>query len=385
VKNVFEKGTARIPSLDGLRAISIAMVLLSHAAFTIPFLEKHPLLVYTIFNGNRGVSVFFVISGFLITSLLLKEDERTGRISLKNFYIRRIFRILPPFWVFLVAVVVLWKAGALETSWKHLGVAFAFLRDYIGGDWWTGHSWSLSVEEQFYLLWPAALVLLGRRKSLWTALAIIVATPAIRVLSHVMITGKLGSIENYMFHVRVDSLMFGCALAMVYKSPKFAAITQRTLKWQGMLVALGFFLFVSGYLNQRFQAYYMYTVGYTLESIAISYLLLYFVTKPETVGGKILNTRILVHIGVISYSLYLWQELFLTNLMRIPNHWSAMLLGKFPLNLAAAFLAAELSWQMVEKPALRLRRKFERANSSRQAPQQDTLTLVSADSTEIAS
>lgn len=385
MKNVSESGASRIPSLDGLRAFSIAMVLLSHAAFSTPFLEKHPLLVYTIFNGNRGVSVFFVISGFLITSLLLKEDERTGRISLKNFYIRRVFRILPPFWVFLGVVVLLWKAGALETSWKHLGVAFTFLRDYIGGDWWTGHSWSLSVEEQFYLLWPAAVVLLGRRKSLWTALAIIAAAPAIRVLSHVMITGKLGSIENCMFHMRVDSLMFGCALAMVYRSPRFARIAQRTLKWQGMLVALVFFLFVSGYLNQRFQAYYMYPFGYTLESIAISYLLLYFVTKPGTVVGKILNTRVLVHIGVISYSLYLWQELFLTNLMKIPNHWSATILGRFPFNMAAAFLAAELSWQLVEKPALRLRRKFESANKSRQAPDQDTLTVMPPDSAEIAS
>jgi peptidoglycan/LPS O-acetylase OafA/YrhL len=385
VKNFSENGTARIPSLDGLRAISIAMVLLSHAAFSTPFLEKHPLLVYTIFNGNRGVSVFFVISGFLITSLLLKEDERTGRISLKNFYIRRVFRILPPFWVFLVVVVVLWKAGALETSWKHLGVAFVFLRDYIGGDWWTGHSWSLSVEEQFYLLWPAALVLLGRRKSLWTALAIIVAAPAIRVLSHVMITGKLGSIENYMFHMRVDSLMFGCALAMVYKSPKFAGITQRTLKWQGMLVALGFFLFVSGYLNQRFQAYYMYTVGYTLESVSISYMLLYFVTKPESLGGRILNTKLLVHVGLISYSLYLWQELFLTNLVKTSNHWSTMLLGKFPFSLVAAFLAAELSWQLIEKPALKIRRRFERANASQQTLDPKKLTLMPAESAEIAS
>jgi peptidoglycan/LPS O-acetylase OafA/YrhL len=112
---------------------------------------------------------------------------------------------------------------------------------------------------------------------------------------------------------------------------------------------------------------------------------LYFVTKPETVGGRILNSRLLVHIGLISYSLYLWQELFFGPPIDAPNHWSATFLGKFPLNLAAAFLAAELSWQMVEKPALRLRRKFERANSSRQAPEQDTLTLLSADSTEIAS
>ena len=94
--------SSRIPSLDGLRAISIGMVLAGHAASGIPALRDHPLLAYTLFNGNRGVSVFFVISGFLITSLLLDEEQRAGSISLKNFYLRRIFRILPPLWALLV-------------------------------------------------------------------------------------------------------------------------------------------------------------------------------------------------------------------------------------------------------------------------------------------
>ena len=154
--------SSRIPSLDGLRAISIGMVLTAHLAASVTALEHRPLLLYTIGNGNRGVSVFFVISGFLITSLLLKERELTGKISLRDFYLRRAFRILPPFWVFLACIAVIWKLRIIETSWTNLGVALIFLRDYIPGDWWTGHSWSLSVEEQFYLLWPAILVFLER-------------------------------------------------------------------------------------------------------------------------------------------------------------------------------------------------------------------------------
>lgn len=180
----------RIPSLDGLRAISITMVLAGHAASGISVLRDHPLLSYTLFNGNRGVSVFFVISGFLITSLLLEEQGLTGRISLRNFYVRRAFRILPPFWVFLIGVVLFWKLGVFATQWHYLAVSFTFLRDYIAGDWWTGHSWSLSVEEQFYLLWPATLVLIGRRKSLWLASLLIFAAPVTRVLSHLFVTAK---------------------------------------------------------------------------------------------------------------------------------------------------------------------------------------------------
>jgi peptidoglycan/LPS O-acetylase OafA/YrhL len=372
--------TSRIPCLDGLRAVSISMVLASHASASIPALGKHPLLMYTIFNGNRGVSVFFVISGFLITSLLLKEEQAAGRISIRDFYIRRVFRILPPFWVFLAVVALLSKLGAIETKWSHLTVAFTFLRDYIGGDWWTGHSWSLSVEEQFYLLWPAALVLVGRRRSLWVATCLIVAAPAIRVLSHLLITGKLGAIENFMFHMRVDSLMFGCALAIVYKTPAFTKIAERILNWPFMLGALFFFFVVSGYLNQRFQGYYMLPFGYTLESIAISYLLFYFVTRPRSIGGRVLNGRPLVHIGLISYSLYLWQQLFLTTPLDAPSHWSSSLLGQFPFNLAAAFLAAELSWRLVEKPALNLRRRFESARPSTSTLDLDKSTVLPADS-----
>jgi peptidoglycan/LPS O-acetylase OafA/YrhL len=378
-------GTSRIPSLDGLRAISITMVLAAHSAASISALEKHPLVLYTVFNGNRGVSVFFVISGFLITSLLLKEHELTGKISLRDFYIRRVFRILPPFWVFLAVVALLWKLGTIETSWASLGIAFAFLRDFVRGDWWTGHSWSLSIEEQFYLLWPAALVLLGRRKSLWTALGLIVAAPAIRVLSHVLITGKSRSIEDFMFHMRVDSLMFGCALAMVYKTQWFARIAERILKWPAMLAALSFFLFVSGYLNYRLHGYYTLPFGYTLENIAISYLLLYFVTKPDSMGGRLLNAKPLVHIGLISYSLYLWQELFLAPPLEAPNRWSASILGTFPFNLLAAFLAAELSWQLVEKPTLKLRRRFEHVRTSNPESNPDELRVLPADSAEIAS
>lgn len=370
--------SSRIPSLDGLRAVSIAMVLAGHAASGIPALRDRPLLLYTVFNGSRGVNVFFVISGFLITSLLLREERLTGRISLKQFYIRRGFRILPPFWIFLGAVVLLWKIGAFETRWAHLAVAFTFLRDYIAGDWWTGHSWSLSVEEQFYLLWPAAVVLAGRRRSLWIASGLIVAAPAIRVLSHLFVTGRFGPIEFFMFHMRVDSLMFGCALALVQNSPRFDGLAKRVLNWPCMLLALCFFLFLSGYLNYRFQGYYLLPFGYTFEAIAISHLLLYFVRSPDSVGGRLLNSRFLVHVGVISYSLYLWQQLFLTDMLRSR-------LGNFPVNLIAAFLAAELSWRLVEQPAMRLRQRFSSWQSSTAESPAKAVAILPTDSAEIAS
>jgi peptidoglycan/LPS O-acetylase OafA/YrhL len=378
-------GESRIPSLDGLRAISITMVLASHGAASIPVLAKHPLLLYTAFNGNRGVSVFFVISGFLITSLLLKEERSTGTVSLKGFYIRRAFRILPPFWFYLATLVVLWKLGAIHTSWADLRNAVIFVRDYTIGDWWTGHSWSLSVEEQFYLLWPAALVLSGTRRAKWIALSLIAAAPAVRILSQLFLASKIGHDQTFMFHMRVDTLMFGCALAMLYKTPWFTRIASRVLTWPGVLIALFHFGFLSGYLMNRFQGYYLLTVGYTLDGVAISYLLLYFVTRPASLGGRILNSRMFVHVGLISYSLYLWQQLLLTPPQDALARSIAPVLGTFPFNLLLAVLAAELSWKLVEKPALNLRRQFEGARSSKQEVDVQAVTILPADPAELAS
>ncbi len=324
----------------------------------VPAINRHPFLWYTILSGDRGVSVFFVISGFLITSLLLQEERITGNISLRNFYIRRAFRILPPFWIFLASLVVLWQFGALQTSWASVAVAFAFLRDYISGDWWTGHIWSLSVEEQFYLFWPATLVFIGRRRSLFIALTLILFAPAIRVLSEIFMS-NLGYRQMWMFHVRVDGLMCGCVGAMIFRNPRFAKSLDRILKWPGMLSAVFFLFVLSGYLTQRYEGSYFFTFGFTLESIAILYLLLYFVSKPGSIGGRVLNAKALVHIGSISYSLYLWQQLWLSPAGIVPYRWSTSMLGKLPLNLIATFLAAECSWNLVERPLLKFRRRFE--------------------------
>jgi len=344
--------TSRVPSLDGLRAVSIGMVLIAHSAGSIPALESHPLILYTFGNGNRGVSVFFVISGFLITSLLLKEERRKGAISLRDFYIRRALRILPPFYVFLAFLILAWQLGQITTNWRSLGVSFVFLRDYFGGDWWTGHSWSLSVEEQFYLLWPMTLALLGRNWAKRISLFLIAGSPVMRTAFHILVGRQQGPIENFMLHMRVDGLMFGCALALYQEDPHVDRFLEKILRWPLLLAALGFLVFGSGILTQRFQGYYLLPFGYTLENLAITYVIVYFVRRPLSIGGRLLNCSPMVHIGLISYSLYLWQEAFLT-----PN-LNVSLSGRFPYNWICTFAAAELSWLIIEKPALKLRRQF---------------------------
>jgi peptidoglycan/LPS O-acetylase OafA/YrhL len=329
----------RIPSLDGLRAISIALVLIGHAyigrAIAGTWVWRF------IGRADLGVAIFFVISGFLITSLLLREEEKTGRTSLRDFYLRRLFRIVPPFYTYLLVVLMAWHLGWLTSNRGAWLASLFFVRDYahVSWDWSTGHSWSLSIEEQFYLLWPFALVVFGRNKGVKLAVAIVVATPLVRTICH-GIWGHNGPHEFFTFHFRADALMTGSLLALLQSRPLFQALWRKV---ESVGIALGcsvFLVLVSPALALRFLGWYYVPLGMSLDNFAIAYLMFYVIRNPEGLLGRVLNWRPIVHVGVLSYSLYLWQELFLS-----PTTQHILL------SLIAALVCAELSWYLVETPS----------------------------------
>src|SRR4029453_9090916 len=173
----------RIPSLDGLRAISIAFVFFGHLAGTRGF----PLSTQT---GNAtglaelGVHVFFVISGYLITRLLLEEIDRNGRIDLRRFYLRRTLRIFPPYYTLLALLFIADIAGFVGLHRHDVLRAMTYTTNYAPDrSWYVGHTWSLSVEEQFYLLWPAVMLLVRPRKAIVVAAAVVLLVPVIRIAS----------------------------------------------------------------------------------------------------------------------------------------------------------------------------------------------------------
>ena len=174
-----------IPSLDGLRAVSVGMVIAAHlsevVAQKIPFI---PLWLYAAW-GSLGVQTFFVISGFLITLILLKELNATGTISLGRFYFRRALRIFPAFYVYLAAGLALTLAGVFAGKPSAFLIAGTYTTNYLGLDSpLLEHTWSLSLEEQFYLLWPAALLLLGTRKGIKLATWLILLSPLSRIVTY---------------------------------------------------------------------------------------------------------------------------------------------------------------------------------------------------------
>jgi peptidoglycan/LPS O-acetylase OafA/YrhL len=331
-----------IPSLDGLRAISVIAVILGHSQSA--FLDRIPGNA-SFRNGMQGVSVFFVISGFLITHLLVKELRRDGQINLKRFYLRRTFRIFPPFYVYLLVIAALALFHQVYVSPASMLVAATYTWNYAPstGIWLLGHFWSLALEEQFYLLWPICMATFSRRANLAIAAGVILLSPLSRVVTYYAWPSMRINMAM-MLHTHLDTIMTGCLLSLVLDLKIWEKFTKLALSPIAPISAVFFLLAIDTPAEQRWRGMYQMTVGITLENVAIAAILLYVVFRHESLLGRFLNTRLLRHLGMISYSLYLWQQLFTGPYTRF-----------FPLNMLCILACAELSYWLVEKPSFRIR------------------------------
>ncbi len=319
----------RIHSLQGLRAVCISLVVLSHLSGTQHFPRSYLLEIY----GNLGVRIFLVVSGYLITAQLLKERERSGSISLKRFYARRTLRIFPAAYVFMVVVAI--------TQWKVLSgpnilTAFTYTVNYYQhGHHIFGHLWSLGVEEQFYLLWPLTLLLFYRRR-LWIILAAIAAGPPMRILFW-LLWGIAGL--NHPFPVFMDALAMGGALSML--EPSLSQF-QRRFESRWFVIVPGVTALLPAMQLWSTRVYEV--AGLSALHLGIALSLKHVISRRYA----LLNIRPVMWLGAISYSLYLWQQPFLNR--GLSAIWTA-----FPLNLALSIVLATASYHLIEKPFLALR------------------------------
>lgn len=339
----------RIPSLDGMRAVAIGIVILAHAIDTTTFLTRGQVYQITGNLGPLGVRFFFVISGFLITSILLRELEKTGTLSLRRFYLRRAFRIFPAFYCFLgIMLVINWCGFVSVPAGDWLSAATYLINYREHREWNLTHCWSLAVEEQFYLLWPTLLWWLGRRRALFGAMLAVLIVPFIRYGTLKFFPGHSYGIP-WEFHTVCDVLATGCLLAgfrdRLGASELYCRI--RTPFFAGVAFLTLFVINSIAYGHPQIST----LIAPTLINLTMAWLLDIVMTHSQSPLGRVINSAPFVFIGVLSYSLYLWQQPFL--------HKTTHVLQSFPLNIALAFAAAGLSYYLVERPFLRLRQRFE--------------------------
>ena len=351
-----------LPGLDGVRAIAVIGVLLYHADLT--WLK----------GGFLGVDVFFVLSGFLITTLIVEEFDRRGRIDFKQFYLRRARRLLPAVLLMLVVVGMLaafiyrdaaasFRTDAIAslfyvTNWWYIAGDLSYF-EAIGRPPLLKHLWSLAVEEQFYLVWPAVVFVLmkfaGRRGVILVALALALASTMWMATLSIANGYPLENDPSRAYFgtdTHIMGLLLGAAFAMVWRPGRLR--TQLTVGAQSVITFLGFaslaaLLWVYANVGEYSQALYL---GGFLALAALVCVLVACASHPGAPFGRILGAQPMRWIGQRSYGLYLWHwPIFMITRpnLDIPIDGVPLLL----LRLGLTFLVAELSYRYVEMPIRR--------------------------------
>jgi peptidoglycan/LPS O-acetylase OafA/YrhL len=345
-------------SLDGLRGLAILMVILHHFGINY-FLHGTGLFV----DSNTGVHIFFVLSGFLITTILIKEKLKTGHLSLGHFYIRRALRILPVAYLFLLVLIVLNACLNLQIKFIDFVASFLFFKNLsFRNEPYTAHLWSLAVEEQFYIIFPFLLSYNINRYFI-VALIIIIGVPAISIMG------------NYHVSILFANPTIACITKVItysfWKGPVIILIGSvfSILEFKGIIKPgrsaskyfLSFILLVVAIvIHSRTFVFYTKYVSEYLSAILIAYAIVLSINNKSLLS-VILENGILVKIGILSYSLYIWQELFIGS--RAWQPWLQMLNG-YPVyfiilvKVIATFIIASSSYYLFESKFLKLKLRF---------------------------
>lgn len=342
-----------IPSLDGLRALAVITVLFGHAG------------VSRLIPGGFGVTVFFFLSGFLITTLFVRESEKYGTVALRAFYLRRLLRLSPPLFTTLIVVYALVAAGLHPGVLDPMAIASQALYFYNYYAAWhpavtegaKGFNvlWSLAVEEHFYMIFPLVYVAYMRGK---VRIAHIVAMLGAFLVWRLINLNLMGVPNNDIYmrsDTRFDSILWGCLLALWHQTGLAERLfPDRVLPRAGIItLALAVILFCFVWRDAGFRE----TWRYSLQGAALLPLFHYAVRRPDLIAFRLLNWKPLMVIGAWSYSIYLIHYVVLINLEFhgvLPA--SPLVAAVLVLVISAAYAALVSSW--VEEPVRGLRRRL---------------------------
>lgn len=359
--------------LDGLRGVAVVAVLAFHFSL-LP-------------GGSLGVDIFFVLSGFLITVLLLTEWRGSGSIKLGNFYARRALRLLPAFFVLLalcgIGTAFLGDVGSL---WEIL-VAACYVANWPSLHHTQlprlGHTWTLSIEEQFYLVWPVLLILLlrsglSRKKMAMVVCVGIIASASLRIVLYRLypVAGPEKSANVMRLYMgsdtRADALLVGCLAAMLVTWKLVAFERMR----RGLRVGAAAGAVVLGYLlwNRTLDHSQYYNGLFTVAAALVAVIIVHMLQAPSRAEAALLEFAPLVVLGKLSYGLYLYHIPIIAWMKPSGLGWR----HPWPtLQVAAASLAAAcVSYVLIERPFLALKRRFEAPAQTTEHPKQDSCDAV---------
>lgn len=350
-----------IPAFDGLRGIAIGLVVIFHA---IPQASN----VFT--GGFIGVDIFFVLSGFLITSLLIKEWRATGTISLNHFYIRRVLRLAPALLVVLtclnVFALLAYDTQKVQAVQHDTALALAYLSNWAMAfeemqSPFLTHTWSLAIEEQFYIVFPVVMALLLKCLHYRTVIGVLSLLTLLSWAWRVFLVEQ-GVAVLRLYHgtdTHLDGLLMGGVLALILATPVYTRIQQGMMRHtRGASVGaagVGLFLLHTA-LTANIASKDTYTVTLTGVNAATCALILFVIARPAHLLTRLLETRPLVYMGKISYALYLWHVVIAHSL---GYFFTLPVVNGAIVGTALAFLVAHLSYTYIEQPVLRLKQRYQ--------------------------
>jgi peptidoglycan/LPS O-acetylase OafA/YrhL len=369
---------SKIAELDGLRGIAIIMVLVQHMASE-DQLQPYPIakvLLYPFSTlGWTGVDLFFVLSGFLITGILLESKKRVSVHYFRNFYARRVLRIMPIYYLSLFLVFVVWRGFFqrwVGTAGDHKIYYLFYLQNWLeiyrmktgfsGG--YIGHFWSLALEEQFYVIWPCIVWFLSPRRLLSLSFAMLGGALIARlVFNAIAQTGF--EFYNYSSFTRYDELLFGAIVAVgrseySVEMEQFARQTSNILL-PGLLVALAITLALFGAWSPQVENPLMRIIGYTLlAAISAGLILKALYGEADGLFRRSLRARGLAFVGTISYGLYIYHLIIKSVVVDWTHDLPRLngIVGVAVLTLTITFVVAYVSYRFFEMPLLRLKRYF---------------------------
>lgn len=351
---------SHLPALDGLRAVAVFTVVASHSNL--------PLRI----PGDLGVSAFFVLSGFLITRLLVRERERTGEVSIRRFYLRRTMRIFPAYYAFLLLSYALdARAGQLWSN-TLLANALTYTVNYFNAfnhhpSTSVAHAWSLAVEEQFYLLWPLAFVILATRgrRALVTGVSL-AAVAAVAWRSWLFLGVHVDPSYVYnAFDTRLDNLAVGCllALAVDYDTVVDAARKVAMRSWFPIVT-------LALLLTSRIATpeSYHYSIGFTVDALLVATLIVQLLQLYRTRLWSWLEWPTIRYLGAISYPIYLYHQWGASVGRRIAGDAHAF---EFAAGVIATIALASGSYYVIERPFLRLKARYAPETRASSSPPED--------------